>query len=77
MCVCGIKGRAGKGRVGKGREGKGITWLGHFNNRARTIEKWYDELNYDFVVDQNAMHQMILLAQQDHHEGQKLPDGAS
>ena len=31
------------------------------NDRARTIESWYDELNYD--LDQDAMKQMLLLAQ--------------
>ena len=31
------------------------------NDRARTIELWFDELNYD--LDQDAMNQMLLLAQ--------------
>ena len=78
------------GQPGGRDGGRGTSWQpgdGSWNTRpshvtaqdfkTKTIESWYDELNYDFVVDQNAMHQMILLAQQDHHEGQELPDGAS
>ena len=64
------------GQPGGRDGGRGTSWQpgdGSWNTRqshvtaqdfkTKTIESWYEELNYDFVVDREAMNQMLLLAQ--------------